>query len=158
MLVRPAALLCMDEPTNHLDLAAREVLEEALSGFPGTIVFISHDRYFINRLATTVVEVIRGTLTRHPGNYDDYLAAKSRGALESTPAMKPGRRLRSERRSLGTPPTSSPAWRSAIPRSMPTARARAPSRPSAAARRSGSPGSCTSGRSCRQRSRPMSEP
>src|SRR5438876_138273 len=111
MLVRPAALLCMDEPTNHLDLAAREVLEEALAGFPGTIVFISHDRYFINRLATTVVEIIRGTLTRHPGNYDDYLAAKSRGALESTPAMKPGRLLRSERRSLGTPPTSSPARR-----------------------------------------------
>src|SRR5437762_11263221 len=68
MLVRPAALLCMDEPTNHLDLAAREVLEEALAGFPGTIVFISHDRYFINRLATTVVEIIRGTLTRHPGD------------------------------------------------------------------------------------------
>src|SRR2546427_1983959 len=111
MLVRPAALLCMDEPTNHLDLAAREVLEEALAGFPGTIVFISHDRYFINRLATTVVEIIRGTLTRHPGNYHDYLAAKSRGALESTPAMKPGRLLRSERRSLGNPPTSSPARR-----------------------------------------------
>ena len=57
MLVRPAALLCLDEPTNHLDLASREVLESALAGFPGTIVFISHDRYFINRIATVVVEV-----------------------------------------------------------------------------------------------------
>ena len=57
MLARPAALLCMDEPTNHLDLASKEVLEEALSGFTGTIVFISHDRYFINRIATQVVEV-----------------------------------------------------------------------------------------------------
>src|SRR5439155_1179394 len=80
MLVRPAALLCMDEPTNHLDLASREVLEQALATFPGTIVFISHDRYFINRLATTIVEIVRGILTRHLGNYDDYLAAKTRAA------------------------------------------------------------------------------
>jgi ATP-binding cassette subfamily F protein 3 len=78
MLVRPAALLCMDEPTNHLDLASKEVLEEALAGFTGTIVFISHDRYFINRMATHVVEVDRGRLTTHIGNYDDYLARKSR--------------------------------------------------------------------------------
>src|SRR5438046_6092474 len=80
MLVRPAALLCMDEPTNHLDLASREVLEQALATFPGTIVFISHDRYFINRLATTIVEIVRGTLTRHLGNSDDYLDAKARAA------------------------------------------------------------------------------
>src|SRR5204862_595418 len=75
MLVRPAALLCLDEPTNHLDLASREVLEEALAVFPGTIVFISHDRYFINRIATRVVHVDRGTLTDYLGGYDDYLAA-----------------------------------------------------------------------------------
>jgi ATP-binding cassette subfamily F protein 3 len=79
MLVRPAALLCLDEPTNHLDLASREVLESALAVFPGTIVFISHDRYFINRIATVVVEVAHGTLTRYPGSYDDYLDAKARG-------------------------------------------------------------------------------
>jgi ATP-binding cassette subfamily F protein 3 len=81
MLVRPAALLCLDEPTNHLDLASREVLELALAGFPGTIVFISHDRYFINRIATVVVHVAHGTLTRFPGSYDDYLDARARGAL-----------------------------------------------------------------------------
>jgi ATP-binding cassette subfamily F protein 3 len=77
MLARPAALLCMDEPTNHLDLASKEVLEEALSGFTGTIVFISHDRYFINRIATQVVEVARGHLTTYLGTYDDYLERKS---------------------------------------------------------------------------------
>jgi ATP-binding cassette, subfamily F, member 3 len=81
MLVRPAALLCLDEPTNHLDLASREVLEAALAAFPGTIVFISHDRYFINRIATVVIEVAGGALARYPGSYDDYLDAKSRGAL-----------------------------------------------------------------------------
>ena len=78
ILVRPAALLCLDEPTNHLDLASREVLEEALAEFPGTIVFISHDRYFINRIATRVMEVSNGVLTSHPGNYDDYVAAATR--------------------------------------------------------------------------------
>src|SRR5437762_1071606 len=67
MLMRPAAFLCLDEPTNHLDLASREVLEDALAEFPGTIVFISHDRYFINRIGTRVLEVSHGTLTSHPG-------------------------------------------------------------------------------------------
>jgi ATP-binding cassette subfamily F protein 3 len=90
MLVRPAALLCLDEPTNHLDLASREVLEAALAGFSGTIVFISHDRYFINRMATTVVEVAGGRLTRYPGSYDDYLDATARGAGPASGAG-PGR-------------------------------------------------------------------
>ena len=86
MLVRPAALLCMDEPTNHLDLASKEVLEEALAGFTGTIVFISHDRYFINRIATQVVEVDRGRLTTHLGTYDDYLDHKAQAAATPPPA------------------------------------------------------------------------
>ncbi len=81
MLVRPAPFLCLDEPTNHLDLASRDVLEDALAGFPGTMVFISHDRYFINRLATKVVEVRDGRLVIHLGGYDDYHAA-----LEGRPA------------------------------------------------------------------------
>jgi ATP-binding cassette, subfamily F, member 3 len=87
MLARPAALLCMDEPTNHLDLASKEVLEEALSGFTGTIVFISHDRYFINRIATQVVEVDRGHLATYLGSYDDYLARKT--APAEAPAAAP---------------------------------------------------------------------
>ena len=86
MLVRPAALLCLDEPTNHLDLASREVLEQALALFPGTIVFISHDRYFINRIATSVLHVHHGVLTRYLGTYDDFLSA-----LEAAPqARAPG--------------------------------------------------------------------
>jgi ATP-binding cassette subfamily F protein 3 len=86
MLVRPAAFLALDEPTNHLDLASREVLEEALEAFAGTLVFISHDRYFINRIATTVVEVARGRLTRFPGGYDDYLAAVARAGADASAA------------------------------------------------------------------------
>src|SRR6266508_1354127 len=85
MLVRPAALLCMDEPTNHLDLASKEVLEEALAGFQGTLVFISHDRYFINRLASKVVHVAAGTITPYLGGYDEYVARTSAPAV-SEPA------------------------------------------------------------------------
>jgi ATP-binding cassette, subfamily F, member 3 len=92
MLVRPAALLCLDEPTNHLDLSSREVLEEALAEFSGTIVFISHDRYFINRIATKVVEVAAGRLTPHLGDYDDYVTAKERTEPETPPAAIPSRR------------------------------------------------------------------
>jgi len=92
MLVRPAAFLCMDEPTNHLDLASREVLEGALATFPGTIVFISHDRYFINRIATGIVEINRGALATYLGSYDDYLDAKARAAVEPTVVQKPGPR------------------------------------------------------------------
>ncbi len=88
MLARPAALLCLDEPTNHLDLASRERLEGALEEFGGTIVFISHDRYFINRLATKVIEVAGGRLTTHLGNYDDYRAAAV-GAPATRPASPP---------------------------------------------------------------------
>ncbi|OGK83957.1 MAG: hypothetical protein A2X50_13995 [Candidatus Rokubacteria bacterium GWF2_70_14] len=92
MLVRPAALLCMDEPTNHLDLASKEVLEEALATFTGTIVFISHDRYFINRIANRVVEVRAGHLMNFLGNYDDYLSRRAGAVAEPpVPAAPSGR-------------------------------------------------------------------
>jgi ATP-binding cassette subfamily F protein 3 len=121
MLVRPAALLCLDEPTNHLDLASREVLESALAGFPGTIVFISHDRYFINRIATVVVEVAGGVLTSYPGSYDDYLEAKERGTVPVTPA--PVVRLAESRRATPTrpAPSGSDGRRPAAPPATPAA-------------------------------------
>jgi ATP-binding cassette subfamily F protein 3 len=89
MLVRPAALLALDEPTNHLDLASREVLESALAEFGGTIVFISHDRYFINRIATRVVDIDRGRLTNHLGTYDDFLSDAARTASAPTNGPTP---------------------------------------------------------------------
>jgi len=108
MLARPAALLCMDEPTNHLDLASKEVLEDALGSFTGTIVFISHDRYFINRIATQVVEVAHGQLTTHLGTYDDYLEAKAAGTTPTT-AQRPSAPERSTASERSTAPKRSTA-------------------------------------------------
>ncbi len=77
MLARPANFLLLDEPTNHLDLPARDVVEGALAAFEGTICFISHDRYFIDRVATSVVEVAPGgRLTPYAGDYGYYLWKK----------------------------------------------------------------------------------
>ena len=85
MLLRPSNLLLMDEPTNHLDLFSKEVLLDALRSFDGTLVFVSHDRYFVNGLATRVVEVEGGSLFSYYGDYEYYLEKKERGATV-TPA------------------------------------------------------------------------
>ncbi|BDR60806.1 ABC-F family ATP-binding cassette domain-containing protein [Lactobacillus xylocopicola] len=70
--------LLMDEPTNHLDLEAKEVLEQALQDFDGTLLFVSHDRYFINQLANKIVEVKDGQAQLYNGNYNYYLAEKAK--------------------------------------------------------------------------------
>jgi ATP-binding cassette subfamily F protein 3 len=76
MLLHPANFLLLDEPTNHLDLRAKDVLLEALMKYTGTVVFVSHDRYFIDRLATRVFEIGDGKVEIYPGNYEDYLWRK----------------------------------------------------------------------------------
>ena len=77
VLLKQANFLILDEPTNHLDISSKEVLEEALKSFEGTILFISHDRYFINKIATRVIEVQKDQCLSYNGNYDDYLAQKT---------------------------------------------------------------------------------
>jgi len=80
MLLHPANFLLLDEPTNHLDIRAKDVLLEALAGYTGTVVFVSHDRYFIDKLATRVFQVGEGRVEVYPGNYEDYLWRKQGGA------------------------------------------------------------------------------
>jgi ATP-binding cassette subfamily F protein 3 len=79
LLLHPANFLLLDEPTNHLDLRAKDVLLDALVKYTGTVVFVSHDRYFIDKLATRVFEVGDGKVEVFPGNYEDYLWRKQGG-------------------------------------------------------------------------------
>ncbi|MBX0316978.1 ABC-F family ATP-binding cassette domain-containing protein [Planococcus glaciei] len=76
LMMQKANVLLLDEPTNHLDLDSKEVLENALLDYPGTILFVSHDRYFMNRLSTKVVELTREGTTEYLGNYDYYVEKK----------------------------------------------------------------------------------
>src|SRR5256712_2392442 len=83
MLLHPRNFLLLDEPTNHLDLRAKDVLLEALEKFTGTVVFVSHDRYFIDKLATRVIEIAYREVRVFPGNYEDYLWRKQGKPLPS---------------------------------------------------------------------------
>ncbi|ESU31597.1 multidrug ABC transporter ATP-binding protein [Bacillus sp. 17376] len=76
LMLQNSNFLILDEPTNHLDLDSKEVLENALIDYPGTILFVSHDRYFINRIATKVLELDRGGSTEYLGDYDYYVEKK----------------------------------------------------------------------------------
>ncbi len=84
LLVSPANFLLLDEPTNHLDMRAKEVLLEAIRNFSGTVVFVSHDRAFIDALATRVFEIRDGAVHVYTGNYEDYLWQISRQAESTT--------------------------------------------------------------------------
>jgi len=78
MLLRPSNVLLLDEPTNHLDIDSKEVLLDALGQYAGTLIFVSHDRYFVDRLAEKVVEVGQGEAPLYPGGYEDFLYWKKK--------------------------------------------------------------------------------
>ena len=88
LLLHPANFLLLDEPTNHLDLRAKDVLLEALMDYTGTVVFVSHDRYFIDKLATRVFEIGDGRVEVYPGNYEDYLWRKQGGSAKQDETIR----------------------------------------------------------------------
>src|SRR3954464_4934608 len=82
MLLRPSNTLLLDEPTNHLDLDSKEVLLDALVDYGGTLIFVSHDRYFVERLATKIIEIGNGTAIAFPGTYKEFLYDKAHSGQE----------------------------------------------------------------------------
>ncbi|WP_338471502.1 ABC-F family ATP-binding cassette domain-containing protein [Niallia sp. XMNu-256] len=101
LMMQKANLLILDEPTNHLDLDSKEILENALIDYPGTILFVSHDRYFINRIASRVVELNATGVNEYLGDYDYYVEKKLEQeellALETTQTEKPSNPSTSEK-------------------------------------------------------------
>jgi ATP-binding cassette subfamily F protein 3 len=87
MLLRPSNTLLLDEPTNHLDLDSKEVLLDALVDYGGTLIFVSHDRYFVERLATKVIEVGNGGVLVYPGTYKEFLWHKEHPDVPQIPAV-----------------------------------------------------------------------
>jgi ATP-binding cassette subfamily F protein 3 len=112
MLLRPANTLLLDEPTNHLDLDSKDVLLDALEDFGGTLIFVSHDRYFVDKLATKIVEVGHGTIEVYPGTYEEFLWSKKERARAAAVPPPLGARPRPARPTAAervAPPTPVPA-------------------------------------------------
>ncbi|MFZ0959830.1 MAG: ABC-F family ATP-binding cassette domain-containing protein [Terriglobia bacterium] len=116
MLLHPSNFLLLDEPTNHLDLRAKDVLLESLEKYTGTVVFVSHDRYFIDKLATRVFEIGGGEVNVFPGNYEDYMWRKSGKEIDLTlpglpdlAAERAGAHLTHEGKHAAAQPEPSPA-------------------------------------------------
>jgi ATP-binding cassette subfamily F protein 3 len=92
MLLRPSNTLLLDEPTNHLDIDSKDVLLEALEDFGGTLIFVSHDRYFVDKLASKVINIGGGEALLYPGNYEEFLWSQKQKQQQEAPAAaaRPG--------------------------------------------------------------------
>ena len=93
LMLSEANFLILDEPTNHLDITSKEILEEALNNYSGTVLYVSHDRYFINQTASRVLELVNRTFVNYIGNYDYYLEKKEEltRAYASAPSASSGK-------------------------------------------------------------------
>ncbi len=94
LMLSEANFLILDEPTNHLDIVSKEILEDALNGYTGTVLYVSHDRYFINKTATRILDLNHKTLTNYLGNYEYYLEKRDEQlalleAAQATGSMQP---------------------------------------------------------------------
>ena len=107
MLLRPSNTLLLDEPTNHLDLDSKDVLLDALADFGGTLIFVSHDRYFVDRLATKIIAVGHGGIEVYPGTYAEYLWSKAN--REASPVFATSKPPSPKPPSLSPPSLSPPS-------------------------------------------------
>ena len=89
MLLRPSNTLLLDEPTNHLDLDSKDVLLEALEDFGGTLIFVSHDRYFVDKLATKVIDIGHGEALLYPGTYEEFLWSRKQQTAAAAAPPRP---------------------------------------------------------------------
>ena len=89
LMLSKANFLLLDEPTNHLDMFSKEILEDALNRYTGTVLYISHDRYFINKTARRVLELLPHGVKEYLGNYDDYLARREVQTAEAAAETAP---------------------------------------------------------------------
>ena len=106
MLLHPSNFVLLDEPTNHLDLRAKEVLLNSLQEYNGTVVFVSHDRYFLDKLATRVFEVAGGQVNIFPGNYEEYLWRKGGGFAEGALVLPDVQGVQTTVQANGGPPAA----------------------------------------------------
>src|SRR5205814_1349980 len=107
MLLRPSNTLLLDEPTNHLDLDSKDVLLDALADYGGTLIFVSHDRYFVERLATKIVEVGNGDAVMFPGTYAEFLWRREHPEA-AAPAAAPASRKPAARAPTPAPRRADP--------------------------------------------------
>jgi len=130
MLLRPSNTLLLDEPTNHLDLDSKDVLLDALEDFGGTLIFVSHDRYFVDKLATKVIDIGGGRALMYPGTYEEYLWSRKQQTspvpTPSRPAATPQPTARSQHRPAGKA-AQSPKPTAASPKKDEEAKPPAPS-------------------------------
>jgi ATP-binding cassette subfamily F protein 3 len=104
MLLRPSNTLLMDEPTNHLDLDSKDVLLEALEDYGGTLILVSHDRYFVEKLANKIIEVGHGQALVYPGSYKEFLWSKAQAEKQAqgpVPNQTQGPRVKGQGLSQG---------------------------------------------------------
>ena len=113
LLLHPANFLLLDEPTNHLDMRAKDVLLDALMKYSGTVLFVSHDRYFIDKLATRVFEIGDGKVEVYPGNYEDYLWRKQGGSAKQNESIR--QQLKLVEPAAEAPSNGNQGWRDAAP-------------------------------------------
>lgn len=101
LMLSEANFLILDEPTNHLDIVSKEILENAICHYSGTVLYVSHDRYFINKTATRILDLTGGHLINYAGNYDYYAQKQKEGLLEAAAGIQPSKNTARPAASLG---------------------------------------------------------